>query len=243
MWKTWRSYFETNALRPLPAAPTDVGAIPAQWRAPLCASLAKFQLGEGGEGRIAREIERTRLPGVDADYRAALRLFVQEEGRHARMLAGMVRSLGGRVLQRQWSERLFVTGRRLLGLRLKLLVLLVAEVVGLGFYGLLARRLGTGEIAEQLRQISADEGMHLEFHADFFRAQVTGPGTRWLFRAAWWSVSLLACAVLMIDHRRTLATLGVPRGAAAGWLLRLVALVDRRVAATGPAWLRAARPG
>jgi hypothetical protein len=202
--------------------------VPEAWRAPLCASLARFQLGEGGEGRIAREIERATLPGIDDDYRAALKLFVREEGRHARILAGMVRSLGGTLLRASWSERLFVAGRRLMGLRLKLLVLLAAEVIGLGFYALLARRLGACSIGEQLNEIAADEGMHLEFHADFFRAQVGGAG-RWLFRAAWWSVAGLACAVLLVDHRRTLRALEIPRMTAAGRLLRLIALVDRRV--------------
>ncbi len=228
MWKPWRSHFETQALRPLPAAPRDILEIPPAWRAPLCASLARFQLGEGGEGRIAREIERACLPGIDDDYRAALKLFVREEGRHARMLAGMVRSLGGTLLTASWSERLFVAGRRMMGLRLKLLVLLAAEVIGLGFYALLARRLGTGAIAEQLDQIAADEGMHLEFHADFFRAQV-GEAGRWLFRAGWWSVASLACLVLLVDHRRTLQAMQIPTRTAAGRLLRLIALVDRRV--------------
>jgi hypothetical protein len=229
MWKHWRSHFETQALRPLPAAPADILLkVPEAWRAPLCASLARFQLGEGGEGRIAREIERATLPGIDDDYRAALKLFVREEGRHARILAGMVRSLGGTLLRASWSERLFVAGRRLMGLRLKLLVLLAAEVIGLGFYALLARRLGACSIGEQLSEIAADEGMHLEFHADFFRGQVGGAG-RWLFRAAWWSVAGLACVVLLVDHRRTLRALEIPRMTAAGRLLRLIALVDRRV--------------
>ena len=228
MWKHWRSHFETQALRPLPQAPQDILAIPPAWQAPLCASLARFQLGEGGEGRIAREIERATLPGIDDDYRAALKLFVREEGRHARILAGMVRALGGTLLRASWSEKLFVAGRRMLGLRLKLLVLLAAEVIGLGFYALLARRLGACSIGEQLREIAADEGMHLEFHADFFRGQVGG-AKRWVFRAAWWSVAGLACSVLLIDHRRTLRALGIPATTAAGQLLRLIALVDRRV--------------
>jgi hypothetical protein len=230
MWKHWRSHFETQALRPLPLAPRDIAEMPSAWRAPLCASLARFQLGEGGEGRIAREIERATLPGIDDDYRAALKLFVREEGRHARILAGMVRALGGTLLRASWSERLFVAGRRLMGLRLKLLVLLAAEVIGLGFYALLARRLGACSIGEQLNEIAADEGMHLEFHADFFRGQVGGAG-RWVFRAAWWSVAGLACAVLLVDHRRTLRALEIPTTTAAGRLLRLIALVDRRVLA------------
>lgn len=229
MWKHWRTHFETQAGRPLPSAPTDIlSTIPEPWRAPLCASLARFQLGEGGEGRIAREIERASLAGIDDDYRAALKLFVREEGRHARILAGMVRSLGGELLRASWSERLFVAGRRLLGLRLKLLVLLAAEVIGLGFYALLARRLGACSVGEQLDEIAADEGMHLEFHVDFFRTQARGAG-RWLFRAAWWSVAGLACAVLLFDHRRTLRALEIPTTTAARRLLRLIALVDRRV--------------
>lgn len=234
MWTHWRSYFETHARRPMPAPPADIDAIPAGWRGPLCASLAKFQLGEGGEGRIAREVQRGGLRGTDADYHAALGLFVKEEGRHARILAGMVRALGGELLRRHWTERLFVGGRRLLGLRLKLVVLLAAEVLGLGFYALLSRRLGTGAIAEQLREIAEDEGMHLEFHADLFRAQVGDrTAARWVFRGVWWGVALLACAVLVLDHRRTLRALGVPVLAASARLLRLVALVDRRV--LGPA--------
>lgn len=229
MWKHWRTHFETQAARPLPSPPADILAtIPEAWRAPLCASLARFQLGEGGEGRIAREIERASLRGIDDDYRAALKLFVREEGRHARILAGMVRALGGTLLRASWSERLFVAGRRMLGLRLKLLVLLAAEVIGLGFYALLARRLGACTIGEQLNEIAADEGMHLEFHVDFFRGQAVGAG-RWLFRAAWWSVAGLACAVLLLDHRRTLRALEIPPTTAALRLLRLIALVDRRV--------------
>lgn len=242
MWTHWRSYFETHARRPMPAPPRDVDAIPAGWRGPLCASLARFQLGEGGEGRIAREVARAGLAGTDADYQVALGLFVKEEGRHARILAGMVRALGGELLRTHWTERLFVAGRRLIGLRLKLLVLLAAEVLGLGFYALLSRRLGSGTIAEQLREIADDEGMHLEFHADFFRGQVGDrTAARWVFRAAWWSVALLACGVLLVDHRRTLRAMGVPVSTAFVRLLRLVALVDRRVLAASITTLAAWR--
>jgi len=229
MWTSWRTHFETNACRPLPGAPTDIDRLPPTWRGPLGASLARFQLGEAGEGRIAREIQRARIPGIDADYCAALALFVKEEGRHARILAGMVRSLGGELLHDNWSERLFVSGRRLLGLRCKLLVLLVAEVVGLVFYGALARRLGQCTIAEQLRQISDDEARHLEFHVDFFRTQMTGPAARALFRAAWWPIAGLACAVLLLDHGKNLRALAITRGEVARGLLRSLAEVDRRV--------------
>ena len=104
MWTYWRTHFETHAGRPHPGAPTDIDRMPAAWREPLCASLARFQLGESGEGRIAREIQRSRIPGIDADYHVALALFVKEEGRHARILAGMVRGLGGVLLRHHLAQ-------------------------------------------------------------------------------------------------------------------------------------------
>src|SRR3712207_9596320 len=86
----------------------------------------------------------------------------------------MVRALGGKLLGRNWTERLFVRGRRLLGLRLKLMVLLVAEVVGGAFYGLLVSRLPPGPLRRGLEEICEDERHHLRFHGDFFSAQGWG---------------------------------------------------------------------
>lgn len=213
MWSAWRQHFESNVERPLP--PVDGSGIAAAWRAPLARSLAVFQLGESGEGRIAHEIGRARLPGIDADYCASLRLFVREEGRHARILAGMVRALGGTLRRAAWSERLFVRARRLLGVRLKLLVLLVAEVVGLGFYALLGERLGACPIGHALREIARDEADHLEFHCAFFRQQARGPLARGLLLLAWSLTCTAACVVVLFDHRATLRALGIPTRTAA----------------------------
>lgn len=239
MWTAWRAHFETNAARPLPAAP-DIVDVPEGWRGPLRDSLAKFQLGESGEGRIAKEIDRTIMAGVDDDYRACLKMFVKEEGRHARILAGMVRALGGTLLRQSWSERLFVGGRRLLGVRLKLLVLLVAEVVGLGFYTILERRLGDAAIGRQLREIAGDEQAHLEFHAAFFRVHARGAVRRGLFKAGWWTVGALACAAVLWDHRRTLQALGVPQAQAARRFVALLRRVDTAVLRSSPRVARGA---
>ena len=241
MWTAWRTHFEDNARRPLPAA-ADGTEVPESWREALAGSLARFQLGEAGEGRVAKEIDRVVMHGVDADYRASLKLFVKEEGRHARILAGMVRGLGGSLLRQSWSERLFVHGRRLLGLRVKLLVLLVAEVVGLGFYTVLARRLGDGQIGQQLREIANDEEAHLEFHAAFFRTQMRGAMRRGIFKLGWWTIGGLACAVVLMDHRRTLRAMDVPVVEAARRFVGLMRRVDAAVLRAEPRVMRAAGP-
>ncbi len=231
MWSSWRTYFEANAHRPLPSI--DGSGVAPMWAGPLARSLAIFQVGEGGEGRVAREIERVQLAGIDDDYRASLKLFVREEGRHAKILASMVRALGGETRGAAWSDRVFVRGRRLLGLRTKLLVLLAAEVIGLGFYGLLAARLGTCPIGQALREIADDERRHLEFHCEFFRGQVRGPLARAAFAAAWAGVAAAACAVVLVDHRTTLRAMGID--GAGRRLFGLVAEVGRRVLGGGDA--------
>lgn len=214
-WSTWKQHFENNVHRPLPevAAP----ALEQTRHQALLHSLRKFQLGESGEGRIANEIDRTRLSGIDDDYRVALKLFIREEGRHARILGTMVALLGGRVLSRQWSEQLFIHARRLFGVRFKLLVLLAAEVIGIGFYGMLSSALPAGPMASALRQICADEEAHLAFHRDFFFSQ-RGTVVGWLLRAVWWPLGSLASLTVLWDHRRTLKAFGIPLRVAAAKL-------------------------
>ena len=221
-WSDWRGHFELNRRRPLPEGLERAEEVPEAWREALLESLATFQLGESGEGRIAHEIDGAQLPGIDADYRASLKLFVAEEGRHARILGLMVRGMGGRLKARNWTERLFVFGRRLLGLRLKLVVLLVAEVIGGAFYGLLASRLPDGGLRRGLEQICEDEQHHLDFHGEFFARQGWGLLMRAAWQAVWWSLALAAMGVVLVDHRRTLRTLGIPLEEAARVFLGLV---------------------
>lgn len=189
--------------------PEDAGAAAVGLRAPLAAVLARFQLGEAGEGRVARDIDDCRLPAVDDDYRRALKLFVREEGRHARILAGIVRTLGGQLLAKQASNDLFRWCRRLLGLRFKLLVLLVAEIVGSAIYDLLGARLRPGALRAALAQISADEQVHLRFHAAFLRLESTARLRRPALRTALWVVTVAAAVVVVLENRRALRALGL----------------------------------
>ena len=209
-WSRWRAHFERNRHRPLPPTAEAVD-LPPTVVSLLARSLARFQIGETGEGRIVGAVARSQMVGIDDDYRRALALFIAEEGRHAHILAGLVRALGGELLSATWTERLFVAVRRLAGIRCKLLVMFAAEVVGAAFYRALASGLPPGATRSALEQIAGDEQAHLRFHRQFFAIQAWGGWRRLLFLAAWFPLAHAAALVVLWDHRHTLRALAVPR--------------------------------
>jgi hypothetical protein len=226
-WTHWRARFEARSERPRPSI-GDAAEIPPDLRPLLAGSLARFQLGETGEGRIVADLRRRADAwSLPADYLEALRLFIAEEGRHAAILGTAVRALGGRTLPRTWSADAFARVRRLAGPGLELLVLLAAEVAALSFYGTLVERLPSGPLCEALREIAGDEVVHLRFHVDFLRAALPSPVARHVVATAWAGLGVAAGAVVIADHGATLRRLGTSRRAVLG---RARELVDDTVA-------------
>lgn len=222
-WTHWRARFEARSDRPRPSL-DDAAEIPPDLRPRLAASLARFQLGETGEGRIVADLRRRADAwGLPGDYLEALRLFIAEEGRHAAILGTAVRALGGRTLPRTWSADAFASVRRLAGPGLELLVLLAAEVAALSFYGTLVERLPDGSLREALREIAADEVVHLRFHVDFLRFALPSAVVRQVVATAWSGLGLAAAAVVIADHGATLRALGTSRAAVLGRARELVA--------------------
>ncbi|GBF39307.1 sugar transferase [Leptospira johnsonii] len=208
-WGNWAKHFKKNADRPYPVVQEQVIGFIPQKRLPVAKSLAIFQLGEAGEGRIAKDIDHINIYGVDPNYREALKLFVKEEGRHARILGDCVRALRGELIQSNWTEKLFHFGRRLLGTRLKLMVLLVAEVIGICFYKKIAEKIPFGSVKNALLHIAEDEEKHLIFHSTFFKIRLKNPITRFLFKILWRFLSFAACISVLMDHRKTFKALEI----------------------------------
>jgi hypothetical protein len=92
-WKIWARFFANRSNRALPALKQDqdYSALPNS----LAQSLAIFQLGESGGGTIVKQALHNELAGIDEYYAAAMAFFVEEEHRHANILAMCVRLLGG----------------------------------------------------------------------------------------------------------------------------------------------------
>ena len=206
-WRHWLDFFSARADRALPELSGQNGCdgVPAS----VAKSLAIFQLGESGGGTIISQARRSRVEAIDDDYADAMALFVREENRHAEILAICVRVLGGELIHENWTAKLFVWSRRLIGLRLKVIVLLAAEVVGICYYHLLASRLPSTDIGTWLSELVEDEKSHLQFHCQFLRSQVTNRRRRWLFVMTWRTTMLAAAIAVMIDHRAAIRDLGL----------------------------------
>jgi hypothetical protein len=162
----WRAWFERNRSR----AEIDLPPIhlDPSLRDILITSMQRFQLGESSEGSLARQVYRVPL---DGDLRAAIGLFVREEGRHARELAALLAALGAPTVRHHWSEALFRRARRLFGFRTKMVVIVAAEVVGASTYALLAERFPHRDVARFCAVLAADEAAHLDFLAEWMREQ------------------------------------------------------------------------
>ena len=205
----WVRRFEDNAERrriePEPAwdeaRPLDRAVI---------RSLQRFQAGENGDG--ASLIRKSELAG-DADYLAAVRMFVAEEQNHARLLEHLLVSAGASVIDGHWSDRAFVALRRALGLRLELMTLMVAEVVALRYYR--AVRDGTADplLTDVAGRILADEQAHVPFHTHRLREGFAGVPrpARAAVAAGWWVLLVGAACVVAYDHGPALRLLNVGR--------------------------------
>jgi len=214
-WRRWRDLFDARRNRPLPdpfAPEPGLDALSLSTTRSLARSLAIFQLGESGGGTIVGQARGSRIRGIDGHYADAMALFVAEEHRHAELLACGVRMLGGELIRKNWTAKLFVSGRRLMGLRLKVMVLLAAEVVGICYYRLIASRLPEGRLKSVLQDLVRDEETHLDFHCAFLCTQATSRWRRVVFRLAWRLLMPTAGLVVMIDHRRALGDLGISMG-------------------------------
>jgi hypothetical protein len=202
----WLQDFETEAerRRQREDPPWSRGA---RLHPDVARSIQRFQVGEAGDG--ANLIAKAG----GGSYLAAVRLFVAEEQNHARMLAELLDAAGVPTISTHWSDTVFVRLRRALGLRLELMVLLIAEVVALRYYR--ALRDGTGDplVTQVAARILADEERHVPFHCHRL-----GIGFRKLgkpLRAAvfgGWRVLLLGVAITVAaDHGPALRQLGVGR--------------------------------
>jgi len=184
--------------------------VPEAVRRPLIASVRRFQLGESGDGQ---QLLRKAAQAGDPEYLRAAELFVAEEQQHAALLLRLLGYLGGNPMRRHWSDAVFVRLRRLMGLRTELMVLTVAEVVALSYYGGLAADGPDPVVRAVAARIVADEHPHVRFQQQRLRAGFTGSRfrSRMLAFMFWWMTAIGATLVVALDHGALLDAIGYRR--------------------------------
>ncbi len=151
---SWLDYFKRNkTVRPV-FDWTEIPAIDHQLRLPLIRSLQRFQVGETGDGKHLRKYANGT---GDQAYISCIDMFVKEEQEHARLLAKVIESMHGKLLQWHWTDFVFVLLRRLLGLKTEILILFVAEIIGKCFYEIVSKNCGDEHLSKLFAQIVRDE--------------------------------------------------------------------------------------
>lgn len=173
--------------------------IPDSVRSPLIESVRRFQLGESGDG--TQLLSKAAAAG-DTEYYSAAKLFVAEEQQHAALLLRLLDYLGGQPMSTHWTDAVFVRLRRLIGLRTELMVLMVAEVVALSYYGGLAANGPDPVVRAVAARIVDDERAHVRFQQERLQSGFAQSrlGSRLLAFSLWWCVAIGATVVVAVDH-------------------------------------------
>lgn len=233
----WLEYFEGRRGRELDA-PLGAPFTDRTGREHVAASIARFELGESGDGE---RIRRLAADQGDPAYARAIELFVAEEGQHARWLGVLRKRFGGEKLTSHWSDGAFVALRHLGGLRREICVLLTAEVIALTYYRVLAQAYEDPVLAAACERILLDERGHVAFHRHTLGIEFAGmaPAARTAAVLAWRSFVAVTAKVVALDHHAVLALAGVSRREfereVRGRTRRLADAV-RRGPAEEPAW-------
>ncbi|MFF3592793.1 ferritin-like domain-containing protein [Streptomyces sp. NPDC002387] len=203
----WTSRFEDERERRRAKGDPDWGQSatlhPAVW-----ASIQRFQVGEDGDG--ANLVGKADQAG-DADYVQAVRLFIAEEQNHARLLARLLAAGSMPTLPGHWSDTVFVRLRRLMGLRMELLVLMIAEVVALRYYRALRDGTEDALTSDVAGRILSDEQRHVPFHCERLHASLAElpRAMRRPVMVLWRLLLLVVSLVVAADHDPALRRLGI----------------------------------
>lgn len=179
-------------------------------REAVARSLARFELGESGDGERIRQLAAAN---GDAAYARCIELFVQEEQQHAQWLGILRARFAGRRLQSHWSDSAFVVLRHLGGLRREICVLLTAELIALSYYRVLPLAYDDPLLRAACRRIVLDERGHVAFHRatlshEFARMPAPGRSAAIL---AWRAFVAVTAKVVAWDHRDVLHLAGLSR--------------------------------
>lgn len=230
-WTTaaWVDYFRANAGTGR-AIPWRSGvALTDAERAAIGRSLQAWQLGETSEGRHLRAAAVRYAARVgDADYPAAIDLFIREEQRHGAMLGRFLDLAGIGRVEADWGDGLFRAARYwLTNMEAWTTPVVMVETLAMVYYNAIRRATGSRVLRTICRQILADEVPHVRFQCERLARILRGRPRfgLWLTMLAQRLGFLVVLLLVWLGHRRAL------RAGGYGWRRYWRAAWDRMRAA------------
>lgn len=205
----WLRYFGDRHGEEL-YAPLEAPFVERPGREAVARSLARFELGESGDGVNLKSLAWAT---GDSTYARAIELFVAEENAHADWLGTLRSRFGGEQLTSHWSDNAFVLLRHVGGLRREICVLLTAEIVALTYYRVLPLAYEDPVLSAACKRILRDERGHVAFHRATLSREFSGmpAPARSAAILSWRSFVATTAAVVAWDHREVLQLAGVGR--------------------------------
>jgi hypothetical protein len=147
------------------------------------------------------------------------------------MLRLLLASAGAPTIADHWSDTVFVALRRMLGLKLELMTLMLAEVIALRYYQALHDGSAHPLLTEVSGRILLDEQRHVPFHCQRLHADLAHlhPALRGLVAVGWWLLMAGVTTVVVLNHGSALREVGVGRTRFATEAARIFRTVVREV--------------
>lgn len=177
-------------------------------RVALAATLAQYQLGDGGGPcrLIAHDAESLRAQ--DGDVARVIDLWFAEEAEHSRLLGEAVRRLRGTFVKDSLAFRLFNRCRRAFGTEVEMMVLLIVEIVSTAYYRLIRKNCGDEPVRQMCRLILRDEAGHITFHRERLSARYP-EGVSWGWSFAFHNLGAACAVFLWFIHGVWLRRIGI----------------------------------
>jgi hypothetical protein len=204
----WVAYFRANlaTCRPIP---WDRGAeVTTAELAAIARSLQAWQLGETSDGRHLRAAAaRYAARAGEADYPAAVELFIREEQRHGELLGRFLDLAGVGRRKADWGDGLFRAARYCLpNMEAWTTPVVMVETLATVYYNAVRRATGSRVLRAVCAQLLADEMPHLRFQCERLAALLrhrSRPGYR-LTLLAQRLAYLVVVVLVWLGHRRAL---------------------------------------
>ncbi|GAA4375832.1 ferritin-like domain-containing protein [Hymenobacter koreensis] len=211
----WTAYFRANQTHLDDLSWDDTYRFTDRERRAVGRSLQHFQRGESSEGKHL--YQRAKDTG-NADYVAAIRLFISEEQAHARVLGRFLSKQGLACLRTTWLDGAFRWLRQWGTLEHTIRVLLTAEIIAAVYYRALYHATYSSLLQQLCLRILRDEEMHINFQCfTLGEERRKSSAVGWWWRQRLHAVLMMGTTVLVwLSYNRTLWAAGVgPVGFAA----------------------------